>query len=110
MTDAKVTFDNVADAKTAKEAAERTQAALQDLAEQIGYNPDDVTLSSRNDWSYEVAWDGLYDWALALSGGRSAVNRELGIPGGQPEVAGIDTMENFIAEPVIGCVLAFFPN
>ena len=112
MTEPKVIFDDVSDAKSPKEAAERTQAALQDLAEQIGYNPDDVMLSSPTAGhnAYEVTWEGLYEWTMALSGGRSAVNHDLGIPGGKPEVWGIDSTDGFIAEPINGCVLGFYPN
>jgi len=112
MTDAKVTFDNVADAKTAKEAAERTQAALQDLAEQIGFRADEVKLDTHDgiDGAYRVTWGGLYKWTVALTGGESAVSYDLGTFGGMPEILGLDATDNWMAEPKNGRVLVIFPN
>jgi hypothetical protein len=113
--EAKVEFDDVSDAESAYAAAVRTYGALQDLAEQIGYDPDSVILhnpevSERcghgSHWT--VVWEGLYEWTMALTGGESAVSGELGRYGGEPEVAGLGLNDNFSAEPYNGYVLAFY--
>jgi hypothetical protein len=114
-TDNTYSVPDVSDASTPEEAAERTHAALQDLAESVGYNPDDVLL-----WDAEtaegrvghaaptVAWTGLYEWTMALVGGESAMSRELGRFGGAPEIEGLYDADNFSAEPYTGSMLQFF--
>jgi hypothetical protein len=113
--EAKLTFDDVSDADSAYAAAVRTYGALQDLAEQIDHDPDSIILTNpevSEDRGYgshwTVAWEGLYDWAMALTGGESAVSRELGRYGGEPEVAGLGHSDNFSAEPYTGSVMAFY--
>jgi len=111
----KLTFDDVSDADSPYAAAVRTYGALQDLAEQIDCDPDSIILSNPdesedrgygNHWT--VAWEGLYDWAIALTGGESAVSRELGRYRGEPEVAGLYRADNFLADPYTGSVLVFY--
>jgi hypothetical protein len=113
--EAKLAFDDVSDADSAYAAAVRTYGALQDLAEQINHDPDSVILTNpevSKDRGYgshwTVVWEGLHDWAMALTGGESAVSRELGRFGGEPEVAGLYNADNFVAEVITGSVLAFY--
>jgi hypothetical protein len=113
--EAQVTFDDVSDADNAYAAAVRTYGALQDLAEQIGSDPDSIILHNPevsedcgHGSAWTVVWEDLYDWTMALTGGESAVSRELGRYGGEPEVAGLFRADNFVAEPYNGYVLAFY--
>jgi hypothetical protein len=106
---------DVSDAESPIKAAKQTQLALQDLADKMGHDPDDVLLyvgeeaeaRTGNPEPY-VAWEGLYDWAMALSGGESALSRDLGWYGGTPEVMGLGHNDNFVAEPYTGTSIQFF--
>lgn len=115
MDEADYTPTDVSNAANPAAAAKKTHAGLTNLAEMLGYDPNSVVLLSAEeaaDRGYTeapaVVWERLYDWTMALAGGESAVNRELGRYGGTPEVKGLGHNAGFVAEPKNGQVMQFF--
>jgi len=92
--------------KTASGAAKKTHDALQDWAEFLGHDEDEVVLYRPEDdyqgsGTWAVVWEGgPYEWAAALTGGTTLT----GFAGprmnydGTPEVAGLTSGEGFGVE------------
>jgi len=102
--------------KTAAGAAKKTHEALQEWAEFLGHDADEVVLRRPEDdyqstGTWAVVWEGgPYEWASALSGGTTLT----GFAGprmnydGEPEVAGLLSGAGFHVESHYSFDLLFY--
>ena len=107
---------DVSDYKSASGAAKKTHDALQDHADAMGFDPDNVVLYRPEDdyqgsGTWAVVWEGgPYEWAVALTGGTSLT----GFAGprmnydGTPEVQGLTSGDGFGVECHFSFDLLFY--